>query len=732
MAKSWLKDTVGGSVAGLLAIPEAMAYAVIIFSPLAVHRPEVLPIGIVSCILAVFLSNLIPVAFGGPRILIGTPFSLASVMLGVLAAQIVVSVTPEGGEPDIDLAFVLLLSVVAISGIIQVFLGLFRLGDLAKFVPMPVIAGLRNGTAIVIIISQVRPILGFDGSESIVFTEILWPTALIGLLTFFVMWLGPRLTKKVPSAVLAILMGTLAYYVLASFGMGPQLTDVVGAIPSTIPTPQYADDLLGVVTSAETLSLLLPLLPTALALAVLNTLQTLIAVVTADNLMETRSPSNRELVGQGISNFASGIFGGMAASGAMGGTLTNYGNGGRGVPSRFAASALALAVILFLGPVISHLPKIVLAGCLLALALSIFDRPGLQLLSDAIQRKVNLREALKDLSIIATVMIILLVFGPLAAVGAGVLVALAHFIVSMAHDNVRRQFTGESIRSHVHRNDSENEALVELGKKVRIIELEGPLFFGTSDRLASKLEELSQEDVSYILLDFKRTSEIDTTAVSLLCQARNACLKNGSKLVLCSLEDKPAVARFLRSSKLYDEFDRSETHINSDDGLAHIEDALLDDAFGSGRYQVDLPAKDISVLNVLSAQNHEHLLPYLETQTFSHGDAVIKQGASADAIYFIQRGQADIEVTFGDGIARNLGILCPGAIFGEMAVLDGNPRSATIVADGELGCLRLSIASLEELGTKFPEVRHALMAAIGLELSKRIRISNRALSALKA
>ncbi|NRB33127.1 MAG: cyclic nucleotide-binding domain-containing protein, partial [Rhizobiaceae bacterium] len=154
--------------------------------------------------------------------------------------------------------------------------------------------------------------------------------------------------------------------------------------------------------------------------------------------------------------------------------------------------------------------------------------------------------------------------------------------------------------------------------------------------------------------------------------------------------------------------------------------------FGSGRYQTDLPAKDISVLNVLDAADLERLSPYLETQVFDHGDAVIRQGARADAIYFIQRGQADIEVTFGDGVARNLGILCPGAIFGEMAVLDGKPRSATILADGELGCLRLSIANLEKLGTAHPEVRHALMAAIGLELSKRIRISNQALSALKA
>ena len=130
------------------------------------------------------------------------------------------------------------MAVVSVSGIVQIFLGLFRLGDLAKFVPMPVIAGLRNGSAIVIVISQMRPILGLDGDASIVIDNILWPTAIIGILPFVVMWLGPRLTTKVPSAVLAIIAGTIAYYALANIGMGPQLTTVVGEISSAIPTPQ--------------------------------------------------------------------------------------------------------------------------------------------------------------------------------------------------------------------------------------------------------------------------------------------------------------------------------------------------------------------------------------------------------------------------------------------------------------------------------------------------------------
>ncbi len=144
-----------------------MAYAVIIFLPLAIHRPDILPLGIVSCILTVVFSNAAPCIVRGPRILISTPFSLVSVMMGVLSTQIVLAVTPEGGQPNIELALVLLVAVVSVSGIIQIALGLFRLGDLAKYVSMSVIAGMWNGAAVVIMVSQVRPLLGLGRRASI-------------------------------------------------------------------------------------------------------------------------------------------------------------------------------------------------------------------------------------------------------------------------------------------------------------------------------------------------------------------------------------------------------------------------------------------------------------------------------------------------------------------------------------------------------------------------------------
>ncbi|MEQ8710683.1 MAG: SulP family inorganic anion transporter [Rhodospirillales bacterium] len=728
-----VNDAIGGGVAGLVAVPEAAAYAVVMFSPLALHRPEVLPVGIVSCILAIVLANAIPCIMGGPRILISAPFSLTAVMIGALAAQVVVAVTPAGGgAPDIDLALVLIFAVISISGLIQILLGLFRLGDLAKYMPMPVIAGLRNGAAIAIVVAQAHPLLGLAQTEAITFDSVLWPTLIIGLFCVLVIAFSARLTTRLPGALLAIIAGTVVYYITANLNGPEGLTEVIGDIPTTLPTPHLLDDFYHILTSAETLDLLIPLLPTAVGIAVLNTLQTLVAIVTADSLMETRSRSNQELVGLGLGNLVAGMFGAVPASGSVSSTLLNHNSGGQDIGSRLSAAIVALSMMLLFGSLIGYLPKIVLAGSLVGLAIFMFDRPSLKLLADTIRGRVSRTQAAKDLSVIFTVMVILLAFGPLVAVGAGILVALGQFLLSMTSDNVRRESSGAVIRSFIHRNDVEYAALDELGKQVHIMELEGPLFFGTSDRLASIIEARATSDLKYILLDFTRVSEIDTTAVSLICQARSSCLKKGVTLVLCSLESKRAVARFIRSSQIFEIFGTDCVYDTADDGLAYIEDQLLDGHSGIGRYENELASDDAGVLKAIGAAHLKILAPALTRQTFRDQETVFGQGSAADAIYFILKGQVTIEVRFGDGNRRKFGVLCPGAVFGEMAVLDRLPRSAGIIAAGDLVCLKLTLRDLDNLVRTEPATSHALMAAIGLELSKRIRVSNKVLTELKS
>ena len=167
------------------------------------------------------------------------------------------------------------------------------------------------------------------------------------------------------------------------------------------------------------------------------------------------------------------------------------------------------------------------------------------------------------------------------------------------------------------------------------------------------------------------------------------------------------------------------------EGLASIEDQLLDKEIGPRRYEKEVSFRDMSVLNSIAKEHLDLIEPEMQLIEYSAGDIIFRQEEHADALYFISRGQVAIQVLSGEVHKNNLGVLCPGAVFGEMAILDGKPRSASIVALGKVTCLRLKIASLEKIAKTQPETRNALMASLGVELSKQLRVANRALSAFR-
>ena len=139
----------------------------------------------------------------------------------------------------------------------------------------------------------------------------------------------------------------------------------------------------------------------------------------------------------------------------------------------------------------------------------------------------------------------------------------------------------------------------------------------------------------------------------------------------------------------------------------------------------------MSVLNSIAKEHLDLIEPEMQLLEYSAGDIIFRQKEHADALYFIAKGQVVVQVQSSEVIKNNLVVLCPGAVFGEMSVLDGNPRSATIIASGKMTCLRLKIDSLEKIAKTHPDTRNALMASLGVELSKRIRVANRALSAFR-
>ena len=229
-------DFAGGTTATVLAIPEAMAYGAIVFAPLG---PEYIAMGVVAGLIALCFSNLFAAGCGGVGVMISGPYSMTSLMMAS-AVMIIVGKLPD---QNVNTVLGLLFFMLFISGLFQVLFGLLKIGEVVKYIPYPVTSGLLNGTAILILLSQIGPILGIPGEILPLDVDGIQPlTLLVGLITAMVIWYGPRFTRKIPAPFLGIGAGTLVYYVLSFTGFSKNLGLTICAIPFTVPTPKYAVD----------------------------------------------------------------------------------------------------------------------------------------------------------------------------------------------------------------------------------------------------------------------------------------------------------------------------------------------------------------------------------------------------------------------------------------------------------------------------------------------------------
>jgi SulP family sulfate permease len=323
-----------------------MAYGAIVFVGLG---QDYVSFGVTAGLTALALGNLVSAFLGGVRIMCAGPYAMSSLMLSA-AVTLLVS-QGATGSPDENAArvVVLLFFIVLLAGALQTLFGLSKLGDLAKYIPYPVIAGLANAIAILIFVGQIRPMLGLEKEISLfdvgsVLAGFQPLTLLIGAITVGAILLGPKVIQKIPGAIVGIGVGTGLYYLLFALGYRDVLGPLIGSIPFSIPMPGFALEFASLIGDESFPSTLLSLLPLALGVAVVSSLRTLLAAVTLDNVTRSRSNTSRELVAQGCGNMVSALCGGVAVAGYSGQPLASYQNGGRSLRSRFVGGAFAFAL----------------------------------------------------------------------------------------------------------------------------------------------------------------------------------------------------------------------------------------------------------------------------------------------------------------------------------------------------------------------------------------------------
>jgi SulP family sulfate permease len=477
-------DFYGGLTAAVVALPLALAMGVASGAgPIA---------GLYGAIFVGLFASL----FGGTPAQVSGPTGPMTVVMAMVFTHYT-SLFPNDPAHGAALAF----TVVMLGGLFQVLFGIFKLGRFIELVPHPVVSGFMSGIGVIIILLQIGPLLGFDSVAKPLEATLAAPEFLrnpqqgaltLGLVALAIVYLVPRflpaLNRLLPAPLLALITGTLVYLMLMSEGTAP----VLGEIPSGLPAPQ---------TPSFELDLLADMVKSALMLAVLGTIDSLLTSLVADNITRTYHNPNRELIGQGIGNTLAGIFGGLPGAGATMRTVVNVKAGGRTPISGALHAVVLLAAVLGAGGLAEDIPKAVLAGILVKVGTDIIDWDYLK----------RLRTAPKTgIVIMFTVFLVTVLVDLITAVALGMVMASLLFMKRMT-DLQLDSITAITEPAEETSLSAEETALLRAAEgRVLLYHLSGPMSFGAAKGVARRLADFDQYDV--LILDLSDVPQIDFTS----------------------------------------------------------------------------------------------------------------------------------------------------------------------------------------------------------------------------
>ena len=502
----WLRaDLMAGAVVGLVALPLSMALAIA-----SGAAPEA---GLYTAIVAGALIAIL----GGSQHQVSGPTAAFVVILAPIAAT--------HGLAGLALATML-------AGLILIGLGLLRVGQLIQFVPYPVTMGFTAGIAIVIATLQIEGFLNLSlqvGGDAHFHERLLaigraLPTlhaadALIGVLTLAVLLAWPRTKSRVPAALVGLVVGGGVAFLLTLFLDGFEVStlatrfgapDRPAGIPRALPSLRLPWEAVG--GAGLSLSLVKELLPSAVAIALLAAIESLLSAVVADGVMGTQHDPDNELLALGIGNLVVPFFGGLPATGALARTATNIRSGARSPLAAVFHAAFVLIALLSLAPLLGHLPMSALAALLLTVAWNMGEvRHVLRVLTDAPR---------SDALVLVTCLVLTVVFDMTVAVSVGLVLASVLFM--------RRMVEITSVRLIA---ESHPEEHVDLPPGVQVYEIAGPLFFGASQKAMSTLRRMSPE-LRVLVIDLAQVPTLDATGLFNLRSAVDRLTSRGVHVLL--------------------------------------------------------------------------------------------------------------------------------------------------------------------------------------------------------
>ena len=504
---TFVKDLMAGIIVGIVAIPLAIAFGI----ASGVGPTE----GLVTAIIAGFIIS----ALGGSRVQIGGPTGAFIV--------IIYGVIQQFGVGGLAIATVM-------AGVMLVLMGVFKLGTIIKFMPYPIIVGFTAGIAVTIFSTQMNDLFGL-GIEDVPANfidkwicyfenigNVNWWSLGIGLASILIIIFTPKISKKIPGSLLAIVVMTLLCWALEKFANIHPVATIgdLYELPSGLPpfrVPALAE-------GATFWATVQSLLPTAFTIAMLGAIESLLSAMVADGVINSRHNSNTELMAQGVANIVVPFFGGIPATGAIARTMANINNGGRTPVAGIVHTVVLLLVLLFLGGLISLIPMPCLAGVLIMVS---YNMSGWRTI------RSMCRQSRSDIAILFTTMLLTIIFDLTIAIEVGLVMAVVLFVrrimetshISLLRDEMEKHHDGE-----------EGDVQLAIPQGVEVYEIEGPFFFG----VATKFEEMtrSRNEAKVRIIRMRKVSFIDSTGLHNLEIFVEASLKNGQRIILSGVNEK--------------------------------------------------------------------------------------------------------------------------------------------------------------------------------------------------
>ena len=502
--KQFYTDAMAGVIVGIVALPLAIAFGIA-----SGVTPEK---GLFTAVIAGFIISF----FGGSKVQIGGPTGAFIV--------IVYGIVQQYGVTGLAIATM-------IAGVMLIAMGLLKLGTVIKFIPFPVIVGFTSGIALTIFTTQMKDLFGLQTGalpgdfihKWIVYfqhfdTVNFWSLG-VGILSILIITLTPKISKKVPGSLIAIVVVTIAVYFLRT-KLGIEGIETIGdrfKIDSSIPDPKAPS------ISFETFQ---QLLPVAFTIAMLGAIESLLSATVADGVIGDKHHSNTELIAQGIANVVTPIFGGIPATGAIARTMTNINNGGRTPVAGIIHAVVLLLIMLFLGNLTSHIPMACLAGVLIIVSYN---------MSEWRTFKALMKNPKSDVAVLLATFFLTVIFDLTIAIEIGLLLAVVLFLRRISETTSISIFKNQVHEADYVEGNSDVEKL-NIPKDVEVYEIEGPFFFGVASKFEETMKQIGDKPKVRIIR-MRKVPFIDSTGTHNLENFIKLSKKDKTRILLSGVNE---------------------------------------------------------------------------------------------------------------------------------------------------------------------------------------------------